>query len=319
VTPIIKRLGIASGVAAIFLGGVVATQVAAQTDGGQVIHACAGNDYIRLATEVKPCKANETVLDWNQHGIPGVPGEPGIPGIPGEPGEQGEQGPPGPVSLDALDGTPCNVGAPAEGILDVSYDAQGTGAVSLVCNPTNLQTLTVTRTGDGTVTSAPAGVNCGDTCTYDYVVGTDVTLTAAPTANSSFTGWSGACTGTGTCTVKMDQARSVTATFSPLWTLAVSISGLPHPDCGDFFGLNPCEPGEGVVTSQPPGISCGSLGGCPVVQWTDGVTVSLFANPRSGSHFEGWTGACFGSAPYCEVTMDANKQVNAVFRDNYGF
>jgi hypothetical protein len=40
-----------------------------------------------------------------------------------------------------------------------------------------------------------------------------VTLTPTADAGSTFTGWSGACTGTGTCTVTMDQDRAVTATF----------------------------------------------------------------------------------------------------------
>ncbi len=80
--------------------------------------------------------------------------------------------------------------------------------------------LTVTKagTGSGTVTSSPAGINCGGTCTASYVSGTSVTLTAATAAGSTFAGWSGACTGTATCTVSMTAARSVTATFNSTGT-----------------------------------------------------------------------------------------------------
>jgi GH35 family endo-1,4-beta-xylanase len=76
--------------------------------------------------------------------------------------------------------------------------------------------LTVTRagTGTGTVTSSPAGINCGGTCSANFASGTSVTLTAAAASGSTFAGWSGACTGTGGCTVSMTQARSVTATFN---------------------------------------------------------------------------------------------------------
>lgn len=76
--------------------------------------------------------------------------------------------------------------------------------------------LTVTRSGagPGTVTSAPAGINCGATCSASFTSGTSVTLTALPGAGSSFAGWSGACTGTGTCTVIMNNPKSVTATFT---------------------------------------------------------------------------------------------------------
>jgi hypothetical protein len=67
--------------------------------------------------------------------------------------------------------------------------------------------------GIGTVTSVPAGIDCGSDCSENYAYGTDVTLTATPDASSSFEGWSGACTGTGTCLVTMDGAKSVSATF----------------------------------------------------------------------------------------------------------
>ena len=60
-------------------------------------------------------------------------------------------------------------------------------------------TLTVAKagTGSGTVTSSPAGINCGATCSASFPAATVVTLTAAPAAGSTFAGWSGACSGTG--------------------------------------------------------------------------------------------------------------------------
>jgi len=76
-------------------------------------------------------------------------------------------------------------------------------------------TLTVTKAGagSGTVTSSPVGISCGATCSAQFVHGTVVTLTATAATGSSFSGWGGACSGTGTCTVSMDQDRAVTATF----------------------------------------------------------------------------------------------------------
>ncbi len=75
-------------------------------------------------------------------------------------------------------------------------------------------TISKSGTGTGTVTSAPAGINCGSTCSAVLASGTSVTLTATPATGSTFSGWGGACTGTGSCTVSMTAAQSVTATFT---------------------------------------------------------------------------------------------------------
>lgn len=81
---------------------------------------------------------------------------------------------------------------------------------------TTTHQLSVTKsgTGTGTVTSSPAGINCGSTCQASFSSGQQVALTATPAAGSTFAGWSGACTGTATCMVTMDAPRSVTATFT---------------------------------------------------------------------------------------------------------
>jgi hypothetical protein len=66
----------------------------------------------------------------------------------------------------------------------------------------------------GTVTSSPAGINCGSTCSVDFDRGTVVTLTAKPGLFINFTGWSGCDTAKGTtCTVTMNAAKTVTANF----------------------------------------------------------------------------------------------------------
>ncbi len=71
-----------------------------------------------------------------------------------------------------------------------------------------------TGTGDGSVSSVPAGIDCGGDCSETYQTNTIVTLTATPDDGSAFDGWSGACSGTGECTVTMSQAKSVTAAFT---------------------------------------------------------------------------------------------------------
>lgn len=77
-------------------------------------------------------------------------------------------------------------------------------------------TLSVTKAGAGTggVTSSPSGIDCGATCSASFASGTPMTLVAAPTGSGIFAGWSGACSGTGTCNLVMSAAQSVTATFA---------------------------------------------------------------------------------------------------------
>jgi hypothetical protein len=75
-------------------------------------------------------------------------------------------------------------------------------------------TLSVAKSGPGTVTSGPAGINCGTDCVESYPSGTVVTLTATPARGARFVGWDGACSGTGACSVVVDAATSVSAKFT---------------------------------------------------------------------------------------------------------
>ena len=77
-------------------------------------------------------------------------------------------------------------------------------------------TLTVAKqgAGSGSVRSSPAGIRCGADCSEAYPPGTLVRLGAFPRNGSTFTGWSGACSGTGVCSVTMNAAKAVTATFA---------------------------------------------------------------------------------------------------------
>lgn len=90
--------------------------------------------------------------------------------------------------------------------------------------------LTVSTTGDGRVTSSPAGIDCGSTCAASFDADTVVGLNAVPGAGYAFDGWSGACSGTTTCNVTLSAARSVTAAFrasAPVagWGTLVRLAG----------------------------------------------------------------------------------------------
>ena len=74
--------------------------------------------------------------------------------------------------------------------------------------------LTVQKSGAGTGTVAGSGIDCGATCDVMLDEGTTATLTATPAAGSKFTGWGGACAGTGNCVVTVNAATSISATFT---------------------------------------------------------------------------------------------------------
>jgi len=103
------------------------------------------------------------------------------------------------------------------------------GASVVATFPLNRHTLTVMKSGDGTGTvTADAGIDCGATCAADFDSGTTVVLTASGSSESNFTGWSGACSGTGPCTIDMSQARNVTATFDcPSGSMTFDYPGSP--------------------------------------------------------------------------------------------
>lgn len=94
-------------------------------------------------------------------------------------------------------------------------DGRGATSTASVTVTVGGLTLTVNRTGNGRVLSSPAGIDCGAICAADFLSGAAVTLTATPDAGWTFQGWSGACSGSGACTVTMDTAKTVGAAFLP--------------------------------------------------------------------------------------------------------
>lgn len=171
-------------------------------------------------------------------------------------------------------------------------------AKSVSATFTSTYPLTVSKagTGSGTVASNPIGINCGADCSENYNSNTSVTLSAAPANGSTFTGWNGACTGTGSCVVSMTAAKSVTATFAlGTYSLTVSKTGT----------------GSGTVTSSPAGINCGS--DCSEA-YSYNTSVTLTAVPSSaGSVFTGWSGGSCSGAGTCIVTMAVARSVTANF------
>jgi hypothetical protein len=129
------------------------------------------------------------------------------------------------VALNAASSTNVTVPANIElGASSLVVIANGIPSQPVAVNISNTvqEALTVNETGSGTVTSSPAAISCPTTCSANLNVGTVENLTATPASGWSFSGWGGACSGTGSCGVTMNSPQTVSATFTQLPTLQVT-------------------------------------------------------------------------------------------------
>ncbi len=184
------------------------------------------------------------------------------------------------------------------------------GTASLV---TKSLTALGSGTGDGTVRSSPAGINCTVTngvaaatgCKAQFNQGVTVTLTATPKSGHSFKGWSRSCSGTGTCTVTMSINRNVEARFLE-GPFKIRIAG----------GVGT---GSGRVTSQAglsPAINCVITAGTPAptgcsARYPAYTELVLTATPAAGNAFS-WGPPC-SAAGTCEHTVIQPRTIEAVF------
>jgi streptogramin lyase len=97
------------------------------------------------------------------------------------------------------------------------FNRNALGAITAGAAPPPTFNLSVTKpgSGSGTVTSTPAGIACGSTCSADFSSGTQVTMTAVASAGSTFAGWNGGgCSGSGSCTITVNADTALSATFN---------------------------------------------------------------------------------------------------------
>jgi hypothetical protein len=157
-------------------------------------------------------------------------------------------------------------------------------------------------TGQGTVTSSPAGINCGTSCEAEYLEGTKVVLTASPAAGSYFEGWFGCDTEPSAtkCEVTINEEMTVEAEFNEIEKFPLVLEKLGT--------------GKGTVSSSPTGISCNASCSITEAEYLEGTKVVLTATASAGSAFDGWRGCdTQPSATKCEVTILGETIVEAEF------
>jgi Divergent InlB B-repeat domain len=224
-------------------------------------------------------------------------------------------------------------------------------------NALAIYTLSVSRvgTGGGTVTSDPAGINCGLVCTKLYDTETDVALTATPDAGSTFSGWSGDCDESGQVTLDADKGCTATFTLDQhTLTITTAGNGSGSATGGGTYNYGDTatvmatpDPGSTVMWSGPDGAECatGSVlmnasksctatftlnsytltlttsgGGSGSVSgagtYDYGQTASVSATADPGSTFTGWTGTDAAECSTGSVSMTSDKSCTATFTLN---
>lgn len=169
----------------------------------------------------------------------------------------------------------ANTGVTRSGQLFVDFGSPGQ-IVTTVVQLGPPEQLTVSVSGNGSVTSSPPGIACPGTCSNTFPLGTSVSLFATPSAGFGFSGWSGACSGTGTCTIVMGSPLNVAAVFTPLpdFSLSLTPSSLTVTQGGSSV--------QGQVTINPINGFSGAVQ-LGAVNIPSGVGISFNPNPATTS------------------------------------
>jgi hypothetical protein len=148
---------------------------------------------------------------------------------------------------------------------------------------------TITISGPGTQLTVASGQQ--RQAFFNY--GATVTITPSAASGSAVTGWSGDCSGFGSCVIVATKSFDIQGSFAVGEKLDVRLTGK----------------GAGTVTSTPAGISC--PGTCAGLFGADSQ-VTLTATPAPGSYFAGWplSSGCDDSESTCMFQMANSDDVD---------
>jgi uncharacterized repeat protein (TIGR01451 family) len=170
--------------------------------------------------------------------------------------------------------------------------------------PAQLTGVTWTCAGTGGGVCAASGSGSINDATVQLPVGGQVryTISASIIAGSG----SGSVINTATATVGGSVSDPDTT----------NNTAVDSDSIGNLYTLSLTKTGSlaaGTVTSTPAAISCGAGCSSASADFLDGSLVQLTATPAAGSVFNGWGGACSGTATTCTLTMSAARSVTASF------
>jgi hypothetical protein len=165
-----------------------------------------------------------------------------------------------------------------------------TNPVTITINSDKNITVVFVKTYALDITISPEGSGTVSPGSGHYDEGSRITLTATSAAGYRFDHWAGDVSGNFTSvSVMMNADKSVTAVFTKIYELTITIT-----------------PANSGTVSPAGGV------------YDTGANVTLTASPGAGYHFDHWGGDVTGNTTSITITMDADKNVVAVFAASSG-
>ncbi|MBF0564341.1 MAG: hypothetical protein HQK89_03775 [Nitrospirae bacterium] len=178
-------------------------------------------------------------------------------------------------------------------------------------------TLTINKagSGNGVITSTPAGISCGNVCSIGFDAGKVITLTAQPDSTSTFSGWvGGGCSGNGTCVITLNTNTTVNVGFvskspSPTPTSTPSPTPTPKPSTTPTPTPTPKPSSTPTITPTPKPSPTPTPKHTPTPTPTSTRATLTINKTGSGSGVVASTPVGISCGNYCSIGFDAGKVI----------